>query len=236
MTRASSEKTKSNNELNFKRWQQLCHRLDINNHGTICQEFNRLVSAYQESQRAYHTAQHICECLELLDWTTAETGIKFSPVLETALWYHDAVYKPQALDNERCSADQAITFLQAHRVAPKQIKAIESLIMATCHLAGQHCSITSELSQWILDIDLAILGSAPQRFAQYENQIRQEYRWVPKSTYRAERTKVLMQFLERPAIYQSSLFRTRFEVQARHNLSSITLGNNTPVANVGCSN
>ena len=183
-------------------------------------EFDRIVMAYKEPQRFYHTVQHISECLGLLDWLVESRSMEPQLILEMALWYHDVVYQPQSSDNEQCSADQAREFLQTGRC--RHIKMIDSLIMATCHLKDTGKAAKTKLAQWIVDIDLAILGSSPQRFTQYETQIRQEYAWVPEALYQQKRQAVLMQFLHRPHIYQSPLFQQRFEAQARRNLSGIT--------------
>ncbi len=213
--------------LNWQRWRQLCQTIGINDNDAIRQEFNRIVVAYGEPHRAYHTAQHINECLDLLDWcigeisTVSPTHAVSDPALEMALWYHDVVYQPQRSDNEQCSADQATAFLFAHGVASPE--RIASLIMVTGHLASSKSgklSVPSELTAWMVDIDLAILAAPPQRFAQYEAQIRQEYAWVPEAVYRAKRQALLTQFLERPTIYQSVVFQQRFEHQAQKNLSS----------------
>lgn len=174
--------------------------------------------AYGEPQRFYHTAQHISECLELLDWLLETQLMEPQPLLEMALWYHDVVYQPQASDNERRSADQAMGFLQSCG----QIDAvIDSLIMATCHLGDTEEVAKPPLTQWMVDIDLAILGALPHRFSQYETQIRHEYDWVPETQYQQKRQAILMQFLNCSHIYQSSLFQQRFEAQARRNLSGI---------------
>ena len=47
----------------------------------------------------------------------------------------------------------------------------------------------------LVDIDLAILGAAEERFAQYEAQIRAEYAWVDDALFRSRRREVLTGFL-----------------------------------------
>ena len=39
----------------------------------------------------------------------------------------------------------------------------------------------------LIDIDLSILGAPPARFAEYEQQIRAEYAWVPGILFRPKR-------------------------------------------------
>lgn len=72
----------------------------------------------------------------------------------------------------------------------------------------------------LVDIDLAILGADPARFAEYDTQVREEYRWVPESVYRSKRREVLAGFLARPAIYGTGRFRDHLEGRARENLSA----------------
>ena len=67
--------------------------------------------------------------------------------------------------------------------------------------------------------DLAILGSAPARFDEYERQIRQEYSWVDEAVFRSVRGKILQEFLARPSIYSTMGFRDRLENSARENLN-----------------
>ena len=70
----------------------------------------------------------------------------------------------------------------------------------------------------VIDIDLAILGANPDRFAQYEAQIRAEHGAVPSDLFQDTRRALLAHFLARPALYTTAALRTRFEDQARKNL------------------
>ena len=209
--------------MDAQRWERLCKHLGISSQSALEKEFKHISAAYGEPHRAYHTVQHINECLELLDWASAQVPdfVSHYPALEIALWYHDMVYLPQGSNNERRSADRAVAFLQANGVTQTQVRLVESLIMATCHLIESKPDEGTELTHWMVDIDLAILGASPQRFIQYDKQIRQEYDWVAPTEYRTRRQKALAQFLRRPVIYQSALFRDRFEAKARENLEAM---------------
>jgi predicted metal-dependent HD superfamily phosphohydrolase len=70
----------------------------------------------------------------------------------------------------------------------------------------------------LLDADLAILAAQPERFREYEQQVRIEYSWVPEAWYRTERAKVLRQFLTRQRLFATAYFRGHYEAQARQNL------------------
>jgi predicted metal-dependent HD superfamily phosphohydrolase len=74
-------------------------------------------------------------------------------------------------------------------------------------------------TQLLLDIDLAILGAAPERFAAYESQIRAEYAHVPEADFRSGRAQVLSGFLARPRIYATAAFHDALEHRARENLA-----------------
>ena len=69
-----------------------------------------------------------------------------------------------------------------------------------------------------IDIDLAILGAAPARFAEYEAQIRAEYAHVPSDVFHAKRGAILACFLARPRLYGTPALSARLEANARANL------------------
>jgi predicted metal-dependent HD superfamily phosphohydrolase len=71
----------------------------------------------------------------------------------------------------------------------------------------------------VVDVDLSILGAAPERFEEYERQIRAEYRWVPGFLFRRKRAKILQEFLARPRIFSTQTFIDRYEQQARANIA-----------------
>jgi predicted metal-dependent HD superfamily phosphohydrolase len=70
----------------------------------------------------------------------------------------------------------------------------------------------------VVDVDLSILGQSEQRFDKYEEQIRQEYEWVPKQIFKMKRTEILEKFLARSRIYATDFFAAKYEQQARRNL------------------
>lgn len=70
------------------------------------------------------------------------------------------------------------------------------------------------------DIDLHILGAPAERYAEYEAQIRREYRFVPKRLFRGRRARLLRARLESEALYHTAWFREHFESPARRNLAA----------------
>lgn len=178
----------------------------------------RLLAAYAEPQRHYHTQQHLAECLAHFDavWQQAQHPGEVA----IALWFHDAVYGIKAKDNELRSAQWAVQVLQDCGAAEDCCLRVHDLIMATCHAAAPE----GDDARLLVDIDLAILGASPERFAEYERQVGAEYAWVPKLVYRFKRKQVLQGFLQRESIYSTAHFQQRLEQQARNNLRQ-TLAN-----------
>ncbi len=172
----------------------------------------QLMYAWAEPQRHYHSLQHLRECLALLE--PALDLAQRPGEVELALWFHDAVYDPQGKGNEARSADWAVEALAQAGAGSEVQERVRALIMATCHDAVP----VDDDARLLVDIDLAILGADPARFAEYDAQVREEYRWVPDPIYRAKRKEVLAGFLARPVIYGTERFRERFEVRARENL------------------
>lgn len=172
----------------------------------------RVLTAYAEPARHYHTLQHLGECLDLFEHVAHLAARPGEAAL--ALWFHDAIYIPLAKDNEARSADWAGEALRAAGTSANVIERIAALIMATAH----HKAPAGSDARLVIDIDLAILGSAPARFAEYEQQIRSEYAAVPANLYAEKRREVLAGFLARPVIYATPEVHAQLEERARSNL------------------
>lgn len=177
--------------------------------------FNHLVDQYNEPHRAYHNLEHIRECLEHLDPTR---HLMARPAeVELAVWFHDAIYDTQRHDNEERSALLAEETLRAAGTEPELAQRVGDLIRLTTHA---HVLPVGD-GALLCDIDLAILGAPPERFARYDAAIRREYEWVPEDVYRQERGRVLAGFLDRARIYTTPFFYQRLERQARDNLNAL---------------
>lgn len=200
---------------NLRCWQSLWHRIGGQSEAEA--HFAELKERYSEPHRAYHTLDHIRDCLSQFDLARHQAARPDE--VEFALWLHDVIYDPHASDNEEKSAQWAVDMLHQGAVSAAVTARVAELIMVT-----RHITVPDDLdAQLVVDIDLSILGRAPNVFAAYEDQIRHEYNWVPEEVYRQERARILERFLARPAIYQTSFFRARYEVQARRNLKQSIL-------------
>lgn len=177
--------------------------------------FAALYARYSEPHRRYHTMQHLEECFAVFDELK---GVASDPVAcELALWWHDAVYDTIASDNETRSAEMAGVTLVEAGTGSARIDRVKALILAT----KSHETHGDPDAAVVLDCDLAILGSTPERFAEYEKQIRAEYGWVPEFLYARKRSEVLEGFLKRERIYQTERGREEFDAAARENLRRV---------------
>ena len=173
----------------------------------------RLLACYAEPQRAYHTLQHLEECLVILD-DAKTTGLITKPdLIEMALWFHDAVYDPQGSENEELSAKMAVEAL-GESVMSREV--VRLILLTKSHQPGEGPD-----DAWIIDIDLAIFAQPMERVLEYERQIRQEYAWVPEVVYVEKRAEILSGFLNRHHLYLTAWACERFEARARENLRAL---------------
>ncbi len=195
--------------INLPRWHALMATLGL----PPSDETDRaLIAAYAEPQRHYHTSRHIDDCLAKFDASRHLAGE--AGEVELALWFHDAVYNPLRGGNELASAEWAARFLREGGAASQRVARVHALIMATQHAVP---AATPD-AQLLVDIDLSILGADEVAYAEFERNVRREYRWVPYFLYRQKRREILQSFLDRPRIYSLKHFQDRFEAKARKNL------------------
>jgi predicted metal-dependent HD superfamily phosphohydrolase len=171
-----------------------------------------LLARYGESHRAYHTLQHLGECLAHL--ARERDGAERPAEVALALWFHDAIYDVHRHDNEARSADWARQAARRAGLAPEVAERLHALVMATRHDA---LPVGAD-ARLLVDIDLAILGAPPARFAEYERQIRFEYAHVPPEVFEPRRRQILSGFLARDPLYLTAPMRARLEAVARANL------------------
>ncbi len=174
--------------------------------------FADLTRHYAQPRRFYHNLVHVEDCLEQLDAVRAKC--RSADAIETALWFHDAIYDSRAKDNEEQSAQLAGWTLAQAGVASGFSEAVKLLVLAT-----KHNAVPAEPgAQIIVDVDLSILGRAEAAFDAYDANIRREYAWVPEDQYRTGRTVVLKSFLARIRIFSTEHFHNRYEAAARRNI------------------
>ncbi|RWC31144.1 MAG: hypothetical protein EOS27_10885 [Mesorhizobium sp.] len=188
---------------------------------------SELSALYRAPGRHYHNLAHIEAMLALAgDYRRLLADPK---AIETAIWFHDAIYDSKAKDNEAQSAALAEKKL-AGRADPSRLDRISAMIVATAthQLPPFDDAAATRDAALFLDMDLSILGAAPDAFDAYERAVRREYAWVEEPMWRAGRSAVLKNFLARPHIFHTEEFRQRFEPLARENMARSLQALQTP--------
>jgi predicted metal-dependent HD superfamily phosphohydrolase len=175
--------------------------------------FEMLLARYGEPHRRYHDARHIDRCL--LHFEALKGFAQRPELVEFALWLHDAVYDTRAHGNEEQSAELAETLLTTaglhHLVEP-----LRAMILGTRH--KEACP--ADDVGLVVDIDLSVLGSDPNDYKAYVQQIREEYSWVPEKEFRDGRIKVLKTIADHARIYSHDPCFGLWELRAQENLNS----------------
>lgn len=177
-----------------------------------------LSSLYAGPGRFYHGLDHVEALLTLARANHA--AIADPEAMDAAIWFHDAVYDATRSDNEALSAALARQHLAGSCEAAR-LDRIAAMIEAT---AGHEPPVFGDAAaesdaRLFLDMDLAILGAAPEAFDAYEAAVRREYAHVPDAAWRTGRAAVLRRFLERGMIYRTETFHGTLEQAARANLA-----------------
>jgi predicted metal-dependent HD superfamily phosphohydrolase len=194
------------------RWQSTWVALGVAVTPALLEGYKSILARYSEPHRRYHTVRHLDECFAKL--AEIRSQAERPAEVEVALWFHDAIYEKRASDNEARSAELAAREVRAAGGAVDAAQRIAELVLATAHAAVPQ-SVDARV---LVDVDLSILAAPPERFDEYEDQVREEYAWVPELVFRRERRKILSGFLARPAIFTTPLFFETYERQARANL------------------
>lgn len=178
--------------------------------------------------------------------------------VRAAALFHDAIYDPRSSTNEADSAVLAGEVLTHLGWAAPRVERVQQLIRATAgHVdapdtahtgsggtgagtgvgdgtdtgggTGTGDGVTLDLDI-LLDADLAILGAEPNDYRAYVAGVRTEYGHVDAAGWRAGRSAVLRQFLDRTTIYRTRWMRDARERRARANLAAelATLDAETP--------
>lgn len=194
------------------KWNDLCQRLNISNNQNF---FNDITNHYSETHRHYHTLNHINFCLQELE--PVKNSLHNPEAVELAIWFHDIIYTIGQNNNEDKSAKLAREFCKKNGLSSSFTEQIETHVLAT-----KHISPGSDLdSQYLADIDMAILGQSSDIFDEYENQIYQEYSTLySKSDYQKGRKNFFEIVLKNP-IYSTDYFKNKYQQSAENNIKRI---------------
>lgn len=176
---------------------------------------------YGRPPRAYHHFGHVLEVLERFGEVAAGPGWAAPAEAYLAVLYHDAIYVPGRKDNEAESARLAVAHIGRwlSAVAIDRAQVARLIELTALHGSVRPGTVSAD-EALLLDSDMAILGAPPERYAQYEAEIAQEYADMDERAYATGRAAFLNRLLGPEPIFLSEYFRQRLEAQARENLAS----------------
>jgi predicted metal-dependent HD superfamily phosphohydrolase len=173
----------------------------------------RLVDAYNEPQRRYHTLAHIDHCLAIFDQCKSLTA---NPdALEIAVWFHDVIFEPGKRENEALSAE-LYQDLSADVHDNETRGLVVRLIMATLHDGS---SLDDSDAGYMVDIDLSGFGLPWEDFLRDSRHLREESAQLSDAEYYQRQRDFQACLLARPRFYVTDFFSQRYEQQARGNLT-----------------
>ncbi|MFD9572950.1 hypothetical protein ACFWBI_24280 [Streptomyces sp. NPDC059982] len=176
---------------------------------------DRLLAAWAEPQRRYHTTAHLADVLARADELAPHAADPSA--VELAAWFHDAVYRPDRSENEERSAALAERALPELGIDPARTAEVARLVRLTVTHDPAPGDTNGEA---LCDADLAVLAGSPQRYAAYAAAVRAEYGFVPDEDFRAGRAAVLRQLLGLPRLFRTPYGAAHWEAPARRNLAA----------------
>lgn len=176
-----------------------------------------LKAAYQAPGRAYHNWDHITYLLA--EFQRLADHWRRPAAVETAIYWHDVIYEPTSTTNEADSAALMERRLQG-RADPQTLVDARDMVLATAShdIPADMAPDLATDSALFLDMDLSILGAAPDRFDAYDAAIREEFTVIPDEVFRPRRAKVLAGFLARGRLFLTDTYHSSHDAQARENL------------------
>ena len=155
---------------------------------------DRVLSAYCQPHRHFHTLQHLLEICDGVREHHADDPRMASDLMLTAL-FHDVVWYPQRRDNEERSV-QAFRIVMnsiGNPLPPDAMERVSNAILAT-HAQENPTPLAGFFNE--LDCNIIIHGSTVDLLA-YEYQIFREYQYLNVAEYRKGRSAFFRRFARR---------------------------------------
>jgi len=175
--------------------------------------FLDLLDRWSEPHRHYHGCTHLLSVLEALDLLT-EPGEAPRTVL-LAAWFHDAVYRGAAGQDEEESARLAEKRLEEAGLPEGEVAETARLVRLTSHHRTEPGDDDGAL---LCDADLSILGGEPEDYARYIAAVRKDYAHIGDADFAAGRAAVVRQLLELDPLFHHQRARDLWLDAAQRNL------------------
>lgn len=173
--------------------------------------FLDLLDRWGEEHRKYHGRTHLLAVLEALDLLTGPADPPRTVLL--AAWFHDAVYRGIAGQDEEESARLAEDRLAHAGLPAAEVDEVARLVRMT----ADHQPETGD-GALLSDADLSVLGGTPDAYARYLAAVRQDFAHIGDDDFAAGRAAVVRQLLQLEPLFHTPRGRDLWLAAARRNL------------------
>lgn len=163
--------------------------------------------------RRFHNLNHVEDCLHRFD--EVASLLTDPDAVEIAIWFHDAIYVPSDMENERLSAE--LFLAQSKEAEPGFRRRVCGLILSTRHQRPAR----SHDRRFIEDIDLAGFAASWDEFMRHGALLREEFAAQSDEEYRVGQLNFLQRLAQRRWFFSTDYYRERHETRARENLDRL---------------
>ena len=175
--------------------------------------FLDLLDRWSEPHRRYHGCTHLLSVLEALDLLTDPVDPPRTVLL--AAWFHDAIYRGVAGQDEEESARLAEDRLVAARLPEAEVAEVARLVRLTSDHRPEPGDDDGAL---LCDADLSVLGGEPDEYARYVADVRQDYAHIGDADFAAGRAAVVRHLLELDPLFHTGRAQELWLDAAHRNL------------------
>ncbi|MFZ1381862.1 MAG: hypothetical protein WAS54_03620 [Scrofimicrobium sp.] len=183
-------------------------------------EIDRLISAWNMSGRSFHNVRYLSSVLEQLD--SLDAAATDPEILRVAFAYrgaeHEVGWEDAGMEDSPSSVPQICNADDLLRlgVPGQTVERVKDL----ARQLGQHSPKADDLdAKIIIDADLAILASPPQRYRKLLEGLRGEVPFMDSEDFLRRRRRAIKRLLLRQHVFFSPVGR-RWDAVARENLEA----------------
>jgi predicted metal-dependent HD superfamily phosphohydrolase len=177
--------------------------------------FLDLLDRWGEEHRKYHGRTHLLAVLEALDLLTEPADPPRAVLL--AAWFHDAVYRGIAGQDEEESARLAEDRLAHAGLPAAEVDEVARLVRMTADHQPEPGDGAAAL---LSDADLSVLGGEPAAYARYLAAVRQDFAHIGDDDFAAGRAAVVRQLMALDPLFHTPRGRALWLDTARKNLQA----------------
>ncbi|MCB5282735.1 MULTISPECIES: DUF4031 domain-containing protein [unclassified Arthrobacter] len=179
--------------------------------------FLDLLDRWGEEHRKYHGRTHLLAVLEALDLLTGPAEPPRTVLL--AAWFHDAIYRGVAGQDEEESARLAEDRLAHAGLRPAEVEEVGRLVRMT---ADHRPEPGDDDAALLSDADLSVLGGTPAAYARYLAAVREDFAHIGDDDFAAGRAGVVRHLLQLDPLFHTRRGRELWLEPARRNLKGET--------------